>query len=247
MREKIITKVFQEIDIFFEQIDNSVYLNATQTAKAFKTTKGNSKDVSEWLSSKQTKEYLLEMSKIVTPEKFGSLTITVNTGAVKERGTWIHQKLVIFFARWLSPKFAVWCDLQIEDILKSQNSKPVQTSENFDVKSYIQKNKELIDLIKLITSENAITLHYLNELTHSLNIKSPLELLKIDLNSYYFIPTELGKFLNKSAVEINKMLEAKGFQEKIDGVWQVTETGKKYAIQLDNNFQTIKWKLESLV
>jgi Mn-dependent DtxR family transcriptional regulator len=71
--------------------------------------------------------------------------------------------------------------------------------------------------------------------------------LGIDLNSYYFIPTELGKFLNKSAIEINKILEAKGYQIKINGVWQLTEQGKKYAIQLDNNFKTIKWKLESLI
>jgi len=130
----------------------------------------------------------------------------------------------------------------------SQQTQPVETSEEeFDIKSYTQKNRELIDLIKLITSENPLTLHYLNELTKQLNIKSPLELLKIDLNSYYFIPTELGKFLNKSAVEINKILEKKGFQEKIDGVWTLTRNGEKYAIQLDNNFSTIKWKLESLI
>jgi phage regulator Rha-like protein len=126
-------------------------------------------------------------------------------------------------------------------------SQSVQTSQTFDIKSYTQQNKELIDLIKIITSENAITLHYLDKLTQKLNLKSPLDLLQIDLNSYYFIPTELGKFLNKSAVEVNKILEAKGFQEKIYGVWVLTEKGEKYAIQLDNNFKTIKWKLESLV
>ena len=58
---------------------------------------------------------------------------------------------------------------------------------------------------------------------------------------------ELGKFFNKSAVEVNKILEAKGFQEKIDGVWILTGQGEKFAIQLDNNFHTIKWKLESLI
>jgi len=29
------------------------------------------------------------------------------------QGTWIHKSLIILFARWLSPDFAVWCDLQI--------------------------------------------------------------------------------------------------------------------------------------
>jgi hypothetical protein len=174
------------------------------------------------------------------------------------QGTWIHQKLIIFFARWLSPEFAVWCDLQIEEILKFQNSQPnqpVQTSHNFDLDSYISENEKLIKLIKIITSEDSLTLHYLDKIHHFLAERtetapygySPLNLLGIDLSSHYFIPTELGKFLNKSAVEINKILEAKGFQIKVDGVWQLTESGQKYAIQLDNKFSTIKWKLESLI
>jgi prophage antirepressor-like protein len=132
----------------------------------------------------------------------------------------------------------------------SENSKqtqPVQTSEEFNIKSYTEQNRDLIELIELINSKNPMTLFYLDKLTQKLNLKSPVDLLEIDLNSYYFIPTELGKFLNKSAVEVNKILEKKGFQEKIDGVWTLTESGKDYAIQLDNNFQTIKWKLESLI
>jgi phage anti-repressor protein len=131
-------------------------------------------------------------------------------------------------------------------LFQKENLQPAQASQDFDIKSYTQQNRDLIELIKLINSENMVTLHYLDKLTKQLNLKSPLDLLQIDLNSYYFIPTELGKFLNKSAVEINKILEKKGFQEKINGVWQLTDSGKKYAIQLDNNFKTIKWKLESL-
>ena len=139
---------------------------------------------------------------------------------------------------------------KMREILNSQNSqqnKPVQTSEKFDLDSYISENEKLIKLIKIITSEDSLTLHYLDKLTKTLNLKSPVDLLQIDLNSYYFIPTELGKFFNKSAVEINKILEAKGFQIKINGVWQLTENGKNYAIQLDNKFSTIKWKLETLI
>jgi chromosome segregation ATPase len=33
-------------------------------------------------------------------------------------GTWLHPKLGIIFARWLSPHFAVWCDEQIADLLQ---------------------------------------------------------------------------------------------------------------------------------
>ena len=32
-------------------------------------------------------------------------------------GTWFHPRLGIVYARWLSPRFAVWCDFQIERII----------------------------------------------------------------------------------------------------------------------------------
>ena len=248
MSNSILPKIFEDKDIFFDSIENELYLNATKTAKSF------NKLIKHWLENKETKQYIESLYKKFPDRRNSDLGdfIVIRRGGNEKsnQGTWIHQKLIIFFARWLSSDFAVWCDLQIEEILKSQNSqstKPVQTSQDFNIKSYTQQNRDLIELIELINSENAITLHYLDKLNKTLNLKSPLDLLQIDLNSYYFIPTELGKFLNKSAVEINKILEAKGFQIKINGVWQLTEQGEKFGIQLDNNFHTIKWKLESLI
>jgi KilA-N domain len=45
--------------------------------------------------------------------------VIVKKGSVENGGgTWLHPKLAIDFARWLSPDFAVWCDLQIEKILR---------------------------------------------------------------------------------------------------------------------------------
>ena len=123
-----------------------------------------------------------------------------------------NNEIVIEFKVRLVEEF-----FKMRETLKSQNShsnQPVQTSENFDLDSYISENEKLIKLIKLIISENAITLHYLDKLNKTLNLKSPLDLLQIDLNSYYFIPTEQGK---------------------------------KFANQLENNYKTIKWKLESVL
>jgi hypothetical protein len=240
----IISKEFDGSEIIFSlQSDKSnLYLNATQTAKKF------NKLPKDWLKTADTKNYILSLEKFYNlKEKELIIVKKGNFSTGEKQGTWIHQKLIIAFARWLSPDFAVWCDLQIEEILKSQNSQPVQTSQDFDIKSYTQQNRDLIELIELINSKNAITLHYLDKLTQKLNLESPINLLEIDLNSHYFIPTELGKLFNKSAVEINKILEAKGFQIKENGIWQLTEAGKKYAIVIDNNFSTIKWKLESIL
>jgi len=101
---------------------------------------------------------------------------------------------------------------------------------NFDIIKHDFQNEQ-------IDSVSARDLH------QKLQVKSRFN----DLNSYYFIPKEFGKFLNKSAVEVNKILEKKGFQIKVGGVWELTKQGEKYAIQLDNSYKTIKWKLESLI
>jgi hypothetical protein len=235
---EILSKYYVEEEIIFslkENNNNSLYINATKTAKSF-----NKKPV-DWLKTQDTKNYINAVAKWQNLTYEELVIIYKGGNDKKAQGTWIHKKLIIAFARWLSSDFAVWCDLQIEEILKSQ------TSQNFDLDSYISENEKLIKLIELITSKNPMTLFYLDKLTKKLNLKSPIELLQIDLNSYYFIPTELGKFLNKTAMEVNKTLEKKGFQIKVNGVWQLTEAGQKYAIQLDNNFQTIKWRLESLI
>ena len=42
------------------------------------------------------------------------------------RGTWLHPKLAVHFARWLDPKFAVWCDEQIEALLNGKVSDDLQ-------------------------------------------------------------------------------------------------------------------------
>jgi phage regulator Rha-like protein len=144
---------------------------------------------------------------------------------------------------------------KMREILKSKTSQPTQpiqtqapqTFDNFDFAKQTQQNREILDFIELINSQSPINLFFLEKIYKYFQVKSPLKLLGIDLNSYYFIPTELGKFLNKSAVEINKILEAKGFQIKVNGVWQLTENGEKYAIQLDNSYKTIKWKLEVIL
>ncbi|WP_327190602.1 KilA-N domain-containing protein [Pseudomonas libanensis] len=35
-------------------------------------------------------------------------------------GTWLHPKLAVAFARWISPDFSVWCDLHIDALLRGE-------------------------------------------------------------------------------------------------------------------------------
>ncbi|MDK4613212.1 KilA-N domain-containing protein [Kingella kingae] len=102
---------------------NDGYLHATQIAKHF------GKLPKDYLKTEQTQEYIAALAdncvrrKILTDK---NQLVIIKQGGI-EQGTWLHPKLAIHFARWLDPKFAVWCDEQIEQIISgSLKLEPVQ-------------------------------------------------------------------------------------------------------------------------
>ncbi|STR03041.1 KilA-N domain [Kingella potus] len=106
-----LVKSFGEIAVSFR---NDGFLNATQIAKHF------GKRVPDFLKTEQNQEYISALAehlsktlKIVLDKN--QLVIVKHGG--NQNGTWLHPKLAIHFARWLDPRFAVWCDEQIEQIL----------------------------------------------------------------------------------------------------------------------------------
>ena len=95
------------------------FLNATVIASHF------GKQARDYLKTEQTQQYITALAenlsvktKILTKEN--QIVIVKRGGS--EQGTWLHPKLAIHFARWLDPKFAVWCDEQIEALLNGKVS-----------------------------------------------------------------------------------------------------------------------------
>jgi len=74
-------------------------------------------------------------------------------------GTYLHPKLAVFFARWLDVRFAVWCDLMIDNILHGniQTQVVVPTVEAIEVQAAAEKLKarvlELEDEVKRLQEE----------------------------------------------------------------------------------------------
>lgn len=85
-----------------------VMVNATQMAKPF------GKQPIKWLETNQSKSYIEELAKL----RKRSLTdlVHVKKGG-HNAGTWMHQDVALEFARWLSPKFAIWTNDRIRELL----------------------------------------------------------------------------------------------------------------------------------
>ncbi len=212
-------------------LDETIYINATKVAKQF------NKLPADWLRTKETKEYIKAIAHYGNLHNGDLVVVRKGGNDLSLTGTWIHRKLIIAFARWLSPDFAVWCDMTIEDILKSKQQTPEKPhqiqNETFDLSFYTQQSREMIELTQLINSQNSKTLYFDKFMTAKFG-ESPLNKFKINLENHYFIPTELGNFINATAVETNKILEAHGFQIRENGVWHRSSKWLVFANKMEN-------------
>lgn len=115
------------------------WINATSIAKRF------GKETYDWLRQRETLEYLFALHEAlglktvsrtdlnkINELDYGTalykgriFNLSKKTGLVKSKsgspenggGTWLHPKLAVAFARWLSVEFAVWCDLTIDSLI----------------------------------------------------------------------------------------------------------------------------------
>jgi hypothetical protein len=219
---------------------NSI-LNATKTAKAF------GKRVDKWKENSNTVEYLEALSNY--PEK-GELKYIVSKEG-RYGGTWIHKKLIIVFARWLSPEFAVWCDEVIEEILQT-GSYSLQKEETQNEKVSLQKSLETVEtgikLLKSLSNLNPMEKIELDKFYKIENGFSLLEKFGISFENSYFLPTEIGNMIGMSGAEINLILEKKGFQFRDEnGVWKPTEKGLDFCLEIGNKFNQLKWRISTIL
>lgn len=94
--------------IEFKMVDGHVYANANQMANGF----GGSQKLADWKRSENTKRYMEALNK----NKLWKNSIISEEG--RNGGTWIHEKLVLNFARYLNVEFELWCDEQIATLLR---------------------------------------------------------------------------------------------------------------------------------
>jgi len=110
-----------------QMMDGNISVNLTKMAKPF----GKSKQPSNWLKTKESKEYINTLS---VPLKVGTadLLSVRHGGDPDEQGTWANDyRLAMRFAQWLSPEFAIKVDeMLVNQLLKRSIKKPVVIPQN---------------------------------------------------------------------------------------------------------------------
>jgi ribosomal protein L7/L12 len=220
----ILSKNFKDFEIVFSQeLNSNLYLNATKVAKSF------NKDVREWKRSKQTIDYINALNDVGFSHTTLIKVVSGNFSDKREQGTWIHKKLIIAFARWLNPDFAVWCDGVIEEIL-SQKTETISRKEEiesqlvgleFAFKHLRPSEASKIGMTKTLFEKIGLETSYLPEYSdeeHTFSAKALLEKFEIKI----------------SVQQFNKKMISAGFLET------KSRKSSKYRTEKDVNGKEVK-------
>lgn len=126
------------------------WFNATSAAARFR------KDPYEWLRLPSTKAYLAGLER-----KYGKIPYLKTKRGRADGGTWMHPKLGVPFAQWLDVDFAIWCDEQIDRLLRGDQA-DWRRMRHEAAASY----KVMADALQLVRTEagkESAPYHFMNE------------------------------------------------------------------------------------
>jgi hypothetical protein len=92
-------------------VNGKVMVNATEMAKTY------GKRPVDWLRLPSTTDFIEELTK-VRNSHFDNF-IKPQAGG-KNPGTWMHEDVALEFARWLNPRFAIWCNDRIKELVQGR-------------------------------------------------------------------------------------------------------------------------------
>lgn len=203
---------------------DDAFVNATEMCKAF------GKRPVDFLRLPSTQAFQSALA-----EEFGSLcenlTVTVNGGT--NPGTWLHPDLALECARWLSPKFGIWCNRVIRRILSGElDVKPAIQAPRFNpVRDFLLIGREMgkmkgvdqglvmactLDAIEVATGMPATIMR------KALPSVAPEDTAALNA-------TQVGDSLGLTARKANTLLEQAGLQQRDENkAWKLTDLGTKH-------------------
>lgn len=126
------------------------WFNATAAAEKY------GKRLDHWLATKETQAYIEKLNT----RNHGDL-IEAKKG--RNGGTWLHPKLGVIFARWLSVEFAIWCDEQIEHIIHGGKQAIDWNMARHATKSSNKVANQILQMIRAEQGKETQHFHYANE------------------------------------------------------------------------------------
>ena len=159
MSKKLVASEYQGLQFHFT---DDAWFNATEAAKHF------GKRPNDWLNLKETEQYLealMEMlgiseKSLLIKTRRGRRNITSQNGNL---GTWFHPRLAVGFARWLDKRFAVWCDLQIDTLIRGTHPHYDWKKLRHEATASFKVMTESLRMEREVQGKATANYHYMNE------------------------------------------------------------------------------------
>lgn len=141
------------------QFDVEAWFNATSAAERF------GKRPIDWLRLSETEKYLDAMCRNfkVGKSHFVRTRRGGNTRQAGNSGTWFHPKLGVPFARWLDVDFAVWCDDQVDSLLRGTNPHFDQGRLRQEAAASFRVMSQIVKLAREHQGKPVTRHHFINE------------------------------------------------------------------------------------
>jgi hypothetical protein len=146
--KEVIAAEFNGVEVSFSE---KGWFDATLVARQF------DKDSHDWLRLPSTQEYLEAFLR-----KYGKISY-LKTVRGKGGGTWLHPKLAIRFAQWLNVDFAVWCDDQIDQILRGTHPHYDKLKARHEASASFKVMNEALRIVREEQGKTSQAHHYSNK------------------------------------------------------------------------------------
>ena len=124
---------FESNEVTFRSEGGPTMVNATQMAKPF------DKQPKHWLQNQSTGAFLTELSEVRNLTSVDLVQVIHGEGG----GTWMHEDVALEFSRWLSPRFAIWCNDRIKELMKTGSTSTAPMSIEDMIIASAQSMKEV--------------------------------------------------------------------------------------------------------
>lgn len=129
------------------------WFNATEAAEKY------GKRPVDWLNQDGTREYIATLADMLKCEP-GSL---LKTKRGNNGGTWMHPKLAVAFSRWLDTRLAIWCDMQIDGLIRGTAQPEDWRKFRIEASSRFKGVCEMLSLTRQADGKITARHHYINE------------------------------------------------------------------------------------
>lgn len=215
----VVTRDWSNNKVSFSLGEN-IMVNATEMAKPF------GKTPKDWLRTEASKSFIEALSAVrqICPSALVHIAKGGNQrteGVTTPQGTWFHQDVAIEFARWLNPKFAIWCNDRIKELMQNGTTSLPQ----FDIpKTYsaalrlaADQQETIEEQGRLLTAQSETIADMNGEI---IALKEKTSYLDKILNSTETVcTTQIAQDYAMSAKAFNAKLAELRVQRKVNDQW----------------------------